>query len=252
MIHYNKFGEGNTVVLLHGFCENSTCFSKQVFFLQQHFQVITPDLPGFGNSEPIENTSIEKMADEVKYILEKENISSCVMLGHSMGGYVALAFAKKYVHLLTGFGLIHSTAYADSDERKLKRDQAIKVIEEKGAELYVQNFIPPLFSNSFTDNKIIDELIVEAKRSTSKGLIESLRAMKTREDCTKLLQQTALPVLFCVGKNDTIIPEKDMFYQASLCKQSQIAYLQHSAHMGYIEEAEKCAEAIIDFAKSIF
>jgi pimeloyl-ACP methyl ester carboxylesterase len=248
MIDYSKHGEGNTIVLLHGFCENSTCFNKQVFFLQQHFQLITPDLPGFGFSEVLDNTSMEKMADEVYEVLIKEKINQCLLIGHSMGGYVTLSFAKKYSHMLNGFGLIHSTAYADSEERKEKRDQAIRVIEEKGAEPYVRNFIPPLFSKSFTDEKIIKELVEEGLRTSSEGLTQALLAMKNREDSTTFLKETTLPVLFCVGKNDTLIPEKDMFYQASLCKQSEIIYLEQSAHMGYLEEAEKCANAIKDFA----
>ena len=247
MLYYNKKGEGNTIVLLHGFCENSTCFKQQVFFLQQYFCVITLDLPGVGNSTSTDKTSIETMADEVFQILEKEKIASCVMLGHSMGGYVTLAFAKKYPQLLKGFGLMHSTAFADSDERKIKRDQAIRVIEEKGPDFYVENFIPPLFSSSFHDQKLIDEMINEGKRTSSKGLTEAIKAMKSRPDSISFLQQTDLPVLFIVGKNDVIIPEKDIFYQASLCKRAEIIYLQKSAHMGFIEEEEKCSAAIFNF-----
>lgn len=248
MIYYSKNGEGNTIVLLHGFCENSTCFNKQVFFLQQYFCVITPDLPGVGNSSTTNNTSMESMADEVFLILEKEKISSCIMLGHSMGGYVTLAFAKKYSHILKGFGLMHSTAFADSEERKLKRDQAIKVIKEKGSDFYVVNFIPPLFSAEFNDKEIINEFILEGKRTSNEGLTQALLAMKSRPDSISFLQQTSLPVLFIVGKNDTIIPEKDIFYQASLCKQSEIIYLQNSAHMGFIEEPEIFSDAIKNFS----
>ncbi len=247
MIYYNKNGEENTIVLLHGFCENNTCFNQQVFFLQQYFCVITPDLPGFGNSEAIDNTSIEGMADEVFQILSKEKISSCVMLGHSMGGYVTLAFAKKYPHLLKGFGLIHSTAFGDNDERKIKRDQAIHVIEEKGSDFYVENFIRQLFSSSFHDKKIIDEMVNEGKRTSIKGLSEAIKAMKSRPDSVSFLKETNLPVLFIAGKNDSIIPENAIFYQASLCKQSEIIYLKKSAHMGFIEESDKCTKSIYNF-----
>lgn len=252
MIHYNKTGKGNCIILIHGFCENSTCFSEQVFFLKNHFTVITPDLPGFGKSLPLENTSMGKMADEIFNTLKTENISSCVMLGHSMGGYVTLAFAKKYSQYLKGFGLLHSTAFADSNERKLKRDQAIRIIEEKGAEVYVKNFIPPLFSNYFQNKNVIADFINEGLRTTSEGLIHALNAMKNREDSMAFLNETNLPVFFCAGKNDTIIPEKDIFYQASSCRQSEIIYLQHSAHMGFVEEKEKCSSAIQKFAADIF
>jgi pimeloyl-ACP methyl ester carboxylesterase len=252
MIHYSKSGEGNAIVLLHGFCENSTCFDQQVFFLKQDFCVITPDLPGVGYSELIENTSMEKMADEVFRILEKEKITSCIMLGHSMGGYVALAFAKKFSGMLKGFGLTHSTAKADDDERKIKRDQAKKVIEEKGVDFYVEQFVPPLFSTTFNDKKIIDELIAEGKRTTTAGLTAAVMAMKTRPESISFLQQTTIPALFIIGKNDLIIPDTDMFHQASLCKQAEIIYLKNAAHMGHIEEADLCAKAISDFSISKF
>ncbi|MFI5221076.1 MAG: alpha/beta fold hydrolase [Bacteroidia bacterium] len=251
MIFYNKTGTGNVIVLLHGFCENSTCFSEQVFFLRQYFTVITPDLPGSGNSAPLEDTTMEKMADEVYKILQHENISSCLMLGHSMGGYVTLAFAKKYSTLLKGIGLMHSTAYADSEERKLKRDQAIRVIEEKGAELYVNNFIPPLFSPNFSDKNKIAKMLTEGNRTSVKGLTEVLRAMRSRHDSSLFLQETDLPVLFIAGKNDLIIPENDIFKQTSFCKQSEIIYLENSAHMGMIEEPEKFSQAIKNFASGI-
>ena len=247
MIHYSKSGEGKVIVLLHGFCENSTCFNRQVFFLQQNFCVITPDLPGAGLSEATDSPTMESMADEVYQVLQKENISSCVMLGHSMGGYVTLAFAKKYPHLLKAFGLLHSTAFADSEERKIKRIQAIRVIEEKGADFFVQNFIPPLFSTSFTDKKIIEEFVIEGKRTTQKGLTQALMAMRSRPDSISFLEQTPLPVLFIAGKNDMLIPAKDIFYQSSLCKQSEIIYLENSAHLGFIEEPEKFSNAINDF-----
>jgi len=251
MISYNKNGEGNAIVLLHGFCENSTCFNKQVFFLQQYFCVITPDLPGVRNSEYVSNSSMERMADEVFLILKKEKITSCAMLGHSMGGYVTLAFAKKYSHFLKGIGLIHSTAFPDSDERMVKRDQAIRVIEEKGADFYVENFIPPLFSTSFQDKRCIDEMILEGKHTTSEGLIEAIKAMKSRPESISFLKQIDFPVLFIIGKNDTIIPEKDMFYQSSLCKQADVTYLQNSAHMGFIEEEKECTKAIYNFISTI-
>lgn len=215
--------------------------------MQQNFCVITPDLPGAGFSEAIDSTSMESMADEVYQVLQKENISSCVILGHSMGGYVTLAFAKKYPHLLKAFGLLHSTAYADSEERKIKRIQAIRVIEEKGEDFFVQNFIPPLFSTSFTDKKIIEEFVVEGKRTTQKGLTQALMAMRSRPDSISFLEQTTLPVLFIAGKNDMLIPAKDIFYQSSLCKQSEIIYLENSAHLGFIEEPEKFSNAINDF-----
>jgi pimeloyl-ACP methyl ester carboxylesterase len=250
MIYYSKSGTGTqTLVLVHGFCENSTCFSEQVFFLSRHFTVITPDLPGFGHSPADSSSTMERMADSLYEVLVAEKIPHCIMIGHSMGGYVTLAFANKYPELLTGFGLIHSTALPDTDERKAKRDQAIRLIAETGAEKYVTNFIPPLFAPSFNNKEVINLLIREGLRTSAEGLIYALKAMRERNGHTQLLSRTRLPVFFGVGKLDSIIPEKDMLQQASTCKKSQVCYLTRSAHMGYIEESQKVNSAIEEFVR---
>jgi pimeloyl-ACP methyl ester carboxylesterase len=252
MLHYTIQGNGPFIALIHGFCENSTCFSEQVFLLKQDYTVINIDLPGHGKSaEPAENTRVEDIAENVFSILETCGAEKSLIIGHSMGGYVALAFAKKYSHKLAGFGLLHSTANADNEEKKNKRDQAIQLIQQHGAGIYLRSFIPPLFSEGFSS--VIIRQRVESNASISAVTLERcLQALKNRNDSHAFLQQTALPVLFLIGKYDTLIPESDLFLQASKSSVAKIGYLQQSAHMGMLEQPIDVANHIAAFAEYCF
>jgi pimeloyl-ACP methyl ester carboxylesterase len=252
MLHYTQAGEGNVIVLLHGFCESNTCFSEQVFFLSKNYRIITPDLPGFGKSDVIQGASISQWADEIKKVLDKEQVSQCLMMGHSMGGYVTLAFAKKYASRLKGIGLLNSTALADSEERKEKREQTIGFIQSNGVSAYVRSFIPPLFHTEFKDNKIIESIIQEASEFSAEGIVAALQAMKQRDESTKMLEQISLPVLFLAGKYDSLIPYPSNIEQAVMCKKAEICLTQHSAHMSMLEEPSVVNNAIKNFAEACF
>lgn len=243
-------GNGVPVVLLHGFCENNTCFNRQVLLLKDHYKVIVPNLLGSVSTQQTSNFSIDDMADAVALQLQQLGITKCVMIGHSMGGYVTLAYAKKYADILLAIGLLNSTATSDDDARKLKREQAKKVIEEKGAVFYAKNFIPNLFKHN-TNSSIINPLIQTAETFTNQGLISQVNAMKNRLDSLTFLTQTNLPVFFGVGKHDELIAEKDMIFQASTCKQSYVAYLTKSAHMAHIEQPEDVATHLIKFIERV-
>lgn len=252
MLPYTQTGSGHALVLLHGFCENKTCFNKQVLLLNKHFNVFTLDLPGFGDAEVQPNTSMEQMADAVHETLAQLNVSSYVLCGHSMGGYVALAFAKKYPEKLKGLILLHSTATADNEERKLKREQAIAFINEYGAEPYVKNFIPPLFAENHQQEAYVQEFINEALRIHPQGLTAALQAMKNRPDSVDFITQTEMPVAYIMGRHDALIPVNMLLQQVSKLKRGYAKILENSAHMGMVEEPEKCAAALQEFTQYCF
>jgi pimeloyl-ACP methyl ester carboxylesterase len=251
MLHFTNTGNGDTIVLIHGFCENSTCFNEQVFLLKDHYNVMTIDLPGHGNSPVMAEFSMQDLADEIKNVLDACGVKQCILLGHSMGGYATLAFAKKYPSMLKGFGLLHSTANADNDERKAKREQAIAVVREKGAELYVRQFIPPLFAPE-TPKALIEARQISNKNISAEAIIACLTAMKNRNDNNSLLHETTLPVAFFVGKQDSLIPEADMLGQAASVKIAKVVYLADAAHMGMLETPQAVTAGIKTFAQFCF
>jgi pimeloyl-ACP methyl ester carboxylesterase len=248
MLHHQTSGSGNTIVLVHGFCENNTCFNKQVLLLNGQHQVITVDLPGFGKST-IGNhpATMSSMADALHLTLKNIGVSKPVIVGHSMGGYVTLAYAKKYITDLAGIILLHSTAVADTEERKAKRLQAIDFIKQNGSETYIRNFIPPLFAEKNKGAEMVAEVLTQGLTCTAEGLTEALLAMKERNDSLDFISSTHLPVGYIAGKEDTIIPLNDLLKQSSLLHNGMITVLNESGHMGMVEEPSKCAQALAAF-----
>jgi pimeloyl-ACP methyl ester carboxylesterase len=249
VINYRVTGNGKPVVLLHGFGEDSNIWKYQVEFLKDTFQLIVPDLPGSGMSivdswqltVGSNHTSIEWLAESIKSVLEAEKITSCSMIGHSMGGYITLAFAEKYPEWLNKFGLFHSSAYADNEEKIQTRRRGIEFIKEHGAYLFLKQSTPNLFGKKFTAEHPteIATLIEEGHQFSATSLIQYYEAMIARPDRTAVLKNAAVPVLFIIGAEDKAAPMKDCLEQCHLPSLSHVHILEHSAHMGMWEETDK-------------
>ena len=221
-LQYNKYGQGFPVILLHGFGEDNTIWNNQVVVLKDQCQLIVPNLQGTGSSPLMQDKtqlSVEAMADDIKLLLDEENITQCILLGHSMGGYIALAFAEKFPHYLKGFGLIHSTAYADDEEKKKNRLKSIDIIEEYGGYSFLKNTIPNLFSVKFKFNneESVEELIQKSKSFSNTSLQAYCQAMMTRPDRTSILKNATVPVLLIAGTEDIAAPLKDSTVVGKLC-----------------------------------
>jgi pimeloyl-ACP methyl ester carboxylesterase len=248
-IFYRIIGNGKPVVLLHGFGEDGTIWQNQIEFLKNHFQLIVPDLPGSGQSAVMSNrlaVSIEAYAEIVSAVLLGEKIGNCIMIGHSMGGYITLAVAEKYPHLIKAFGLFHSSAFADSDEKKATRLKAIEFIKNNGAYEFLKTSIPGLFLHSENYQPCIN-LIEKAKQFTAEALIQYYQAMIARPDRTEILKSFAGPILFIIGEHDKAIPFEQSMQQCYWPAQSHIHILRNSAHIGMWEEGEKVNTILLQF-----
>ncbi|GAC1439300.1 MAG: alpha/beta hydrolase [Sediminibacterium sp.] len=240
-ITYRTTGSGQPVVLLHGFGEDSHIWDLQVTFLQEHCLLIVPDLPGSGRSSILQPAAsvvrVEDYADCIHALLLHEKISSCCMLGHSMGGYITLAFAEKYPSLLNGFGLIHSTAFADSEEKKENRRRGIALMGQYGGTPFLRNTIPGLFGEDFKKShpEKVAELVAAASRFTTEALQQYYQAMLLRPDRTAVLKSNPLPVLFVIGTADTAAPLSAVLPQTHLPLKSYIHILDGVGHMGMWE-----------------
>ena len=250
-LHYRVYGNGKPVMLLHGIPVNSTVWNNLAISLQNNFLVFAPDLPGSGNSEMLdgENIGLEDYVDVIKEILLTENISECTMIGHSMGGYITLAFGEKYPELLNGFGLFHSSAFADDEEKKQTRRKAIEFIKANGAYAFLRTSTPNLFAGK-EHLKEMEDIIEEGKKFSAEALIQYYHAMINRPDRTEVLKTFKNPVLFIIGEKDNVFP-----LQASLqqCHLSSIAHVHilDTGHMGMIEESHKSIAVIKSFLENI-
>jgi pimeloyl-ACP methyl ester carboxylesterase len=240
-LYYQCVGEGAPVVLVHGFGEDSSIWNAQAEFLQQQYRVLLPDLPGSGRSELLDDMSMEGLADAVRSVIDAEGLESCVLIGHSMGGYIALAFAEKYKEPLNGFGLFHSSAYADTDEKKATRRKGIAFIKEQGAFAFLKTSLPNLYSPATKEKRpaLIEAQLQAMKYISGEALCAYYEAMMQRPERTEVLRQSAVPVLFILGRWDTAVPLADGLAQCRLPKIAYIDVFEESGHMGMAEETER-------------
>ena len=249
-IFYRISGTGKPVMFLHGFGEDGAVWDEMIYHLEKHFQCIVPDLPGSGHSIMKSGEwSMEGLAESVAAILDMEEIPVLTMIGHSMGGYITLAFAEKYPASLSGLGLFHSSGLADSAEKKETRRRGIEFIEQHGQTKFLEQATPNLFSQSSRDKspQIVREIIDRFTNFQDMALVHYYEAMMQRPDRTHILKSYPGPVLFILGEHDTAIPLTDGLGQTHLPRLSYIHILRNSGHMGMIEETDKCREILQKF-----
>lgn len=248
-IYYRVIGEGMPVILLHGFGEDGTIWDSQVSHLKNKYQLVVPDIPGSGKSSLLTTNKpgMEDYACCVKAILDQENISKSVLIGHSMGGYIALAFAEKFPEQLIAFGLFHSSAYADDEVKIDTRKKAISFIKNNGAGAFLNTSIPGLFMDSGKSAADLKTLLEKGNNFTPEALIQYYEAMISRPDRTSVLKHAELPVLMIMGVHDKAVPFNFSLKQAHLPKCTYILILRKSAHMGMLEEMNTSNHILADF-----
>ncbi len=249
-IAFRVQGKGQPLVLLHGLCEDSTIWDDFIKNLTD-CQIIRPDLSGFGESEILPEHSIELMAESVKAILDELNIAQCVLVGHSLGGYVSMAFAEKYPSVLKGVGLFHSHPFEDSDEKKAEREKAIEFIQKNGHILYVKQLIPKLFAELFaTSNEfLINSLIFKASQYQPDTIIGAQKAMLSRTDKSDVLKNMKCPTLLIVGKQDKTVPYDLSLKMLPIPNLADIHILPKVAHMGMFTARDKTMKIVKQFVE---
>lgn len=253
-INYFTQGSGDTtIVLLHGFLENSSMWFDYAERLSKDYFIIAIDIPGQGASEILAEThTTSLMADTVDQVLKSEKIKSAVFIGHSMGGYVALAFGERYSEKMKGIIMLNSTALADSEIKKADRDRAIKVLKKSPA-VFINEAIPNLFAD---ENKVkfkneIDAIIQNALAGSIEGACCCLRGMKVREEKTHLLKEGKFPVHFISGARDNVIPLEKVKEQTALNENIRSIIFPESGHMSFLEAKEECYAAILELLEMI-
>jgi len=238
-LFYRDEGSGLPVVLLHGFAEDGSIWNKQTEQLKTNYRLLIPDLLGSGLSSALtEDTSMEKMAEDLLLLLDREEIQHCVLIGHSMGGYISLAFAEKYPERLKGLGLFHSTAYADTEEKRSARRKSIDFIQKNGSAAFIRQSTPNLFAPGTRKDhpELINEMIDRYSNFLPDSLIYYYEAMIRRPERTTVLEQTKNPVLFVIGNHDQAVPPQQALQQSHLPALSHIHILNHAGHAGMLEE----------------
>lgn len=247
-LSYREQGVGPTLILIHGFPLNQQVWNGFAEKLSEHLHVVTLDLPGFGKSPGLPQPfSLEDVAQKVQDWIRAKKYHDPVITGHSLGGYVALALAELDPQIMSGMCLFHSTALADSEEKKQSRNKVLDFIEKQGVHAFTSNFIAQLYADP--QHSSITKVKSIAVQSAKETVIGYTNAMRDRKDRTEVLKTFPKPVLFLAGEKDGGIPPESILQQAALSAQAEAVVLPEVAHMGMFESEGVCLKKILNFVK---
>jgi pimeloyl-ACP methyl ester carboxylesterase len=252
-IFFTDEGHGRVIVLLHGYMESSRMWKEFTPVLRTAYRVIAIDLPGHGKSGSLAPVhDMDLVAQCVHKVLTDLKITKCLMIGHSMGGYVTLAFSQRYPAMLKGFGLFHSHIFPDDEETKKNRDRNIAIIR-KNKMSFITKFFPSLFSEETRHKfkKEIEKMVARAGKMSPEAVIASQEGMKIRPDRSEVLRSASVPVLFILGMKDPKVPVERYWEMLSLPKHSEALLMKDVAHMGFLEDPLATVKAVYFFARKV-
>lgn len=230
--------QGATLVCLHGFPFDHTIWDPLASLLQNNARLILPDLRGFGASPVTEDVyTMRLLAEDVVHLLDRLEIDKVILVGHSMGGYVALAFAQAYPTRLSGLGLLATQAAADSPERRQSRYKAAEAVARKGARVVASDMV-----NKLTPRqellKPIRELILRANPTAIRG---ALNGMAERPDLTGELKNICVPAVVMVGADDQLLHKDRVETMAQMLPKAWLVEIPHAGHMLMMEDPQAVA-----------
>ena len=252
-VHYSDIERGEkTLVLLHGYMESLEVWDEFAGQLgKAGYRVVSLDLPGHGISEVVGEThSMDFLAGIVMRLLEKLGIPKATLVGHSMGGYVALAFAERYPQMLDGLALFHATPDADSEAKKEDRRREIEIVKSGRKEL-LSRLLPEKRYAPENRKRMREEIeagALQVMLTEDEGIIALLNGMMERKNQNAMLAGLDVPQLFIFGRHDELIPTEKAEAVIEKNPQAQVVWLEHSGHMGFLEEPARSLEIIEAFA----
>jgi pimeloyl-ACP methyl ester carboxylesterase len=253
-IFYSDTGNGSPVMLVHGYLETGDVWSDFGERLSTDYRVITVDLPGHGSSDIFEEAhTMEFLAESLNGLLNTIGIDKVLLAGHSLGGYISLAFLQLFPEKLKGYCLFHSHPFADTNEVLEKREREIMLVNAgKKYLIYPENI-----KRMFADVNL-EKFSAELEKSKSiasgiraEGITAVLKGMMLRPSRLDLMEAGKVPCLWILGSMDNYIPCEAMQARVRLPPNAELVILKNSGHLGFIEEKELSAAAITGFIRKI-
>ncbi len=237
-----------TLVLLHGHGVDDSIWDEVYTDLNEDYTVIKPNFSSISTC-----STMEEYADELYRFLDSAAIQKITLIGHSMGGYIALAFVEKHPDMVEGIGLFHSTTYADTAEKKEQRQKVANLLQKEGSEAFIRLTAPNLFGGHFRKTKQAKYKGYIEKFSTlpSKALAAGSLAMGKRPDRTHILKKTTLPVLFIFGMKDQLMPFEKLIELTRLPQRSYHFIIAEAGHMGMVEKPDASAQILRYFMEEV-
>jgi pimeloyl-ACP methyl ester carboxylesterase len=253
-VSYSDTGEGRPIVLLHGYLESGEVWQPLTELLSREFRVIAADLPGHGRSGVAgEEHTMEFLAGAVRAVISDAGVERVLMVGHSLGGYAALAFAELSPGLLSGYVLFHSHPHADSDEAIEKRQREIAVVRAGKKNIMYPGNVSMMFSerNLGAMPQALDRIKDIASKNTGEGIIALLKGMISRPSRQSVVESGRVPLLWILGREDLYFTPDRALRDVKLPDNAEVVILENSGHLAFIEETERSAQLITDFARRI-
>jgi pimeloyl-ACP methyl ester carboxylesterase len=253
-VTFSDTGKGRVVVLLHGFLGSHLIWENTIAELSKSYRVIAIDLPGHGATDCFGYVhTMELLAKCVKTVMDSLRLKKYVIVGHSMGGYVGLAFADLFPDNLKGLCLFHSSAYADSDDKKRDRTRSVRVVKANH-KIYTTEVIKNLFATK--NAKYLKTEIAFAQKIAGKvskrSIIAALEGMKDRPNRDVILGMVHYPVMMVIGELDNVLPKDQLLEQTQLIKNKHVLYLEHDGHMGFLESPKLTVKALRKFLRACY
>lgn len=243
-IYYTVDGKGPVLVLLHGFLESSTIWNTIASQLSSHYRIVTIDLPGHGRSETIEGIhSMKLMAEVVHEVLNHLKINKVTIVGHSMGGYVALAFAENQPTMLSRLILLNSTPESDTIQRKRDRDRGLELLKSV-PKAYIRMAIGNLFPKGSHEKFAakIEALKQEASNYPMDGISAMILGMRDRKDRKEVLRELKIEKIMICGETDPLL---DINYMQTIANQCDTNFIRIAGgHMSWMEEPEEIVKVM--------
>lgn len=245
-LYYEEAGQGFPIVLLHGYPLNHTIWRPVVDRLKAHARLITPDLRGHGLSPVTDGEySMRLLAEDVYALLKKLGVQKAVLAGHSMGGYVSLAFARAYPQYLAGLAMVASQAEADTPEKRQSRYITIEEMGRKGVRVVAKKMLPRL-----TNHKDLEPQLLEIMLKTSKkGVAGILKGLAERPDSVEWLGQINAPAVVIAGVDDAVVPIERARTMAQMLARGWLVEIPQASHLPMLEAPDAVADALLQLVK---
>ncbi len=251
-LHSIERGEGTPLVLIHGFPFDHALWKEQLHgAASDEARIIAPDLPGFGRSHHLDGSkaSMETYADAIADWAKGEGLGRFALAGHSMGGYIALAFARRHMAMLSGLLLVCTRPGPDSEAGKEGRYKLIAEVEKHGPQAVVDAMLPKLFAPQTYEQQpeVVEETRQMMLRQNTEGIIAAIRSMAERPHSTQGLASIQVPTLIITGAEDAIIPAPEAQGMLAHLPNAKHVIIEGGGHMAMLENANAFNKALKAF-----
>jgi 3-oxoadipate enol-lactonase len=252
-IGYDDVGAGLPLVFIHGFPHNRGLWSPQIGALVDHCRCIAPDLRGFGETTAAGPYSMDQYADDVAQLISRLEVSRVVIVGLSMGGYVAFAFWRRYKDLVRGLVLADTRSTADTEEAKRKRYELIALAQERGSDAVAAAQITGMLGSTTRENHpdIVERVRQMLAAAPVEGVIGALKAMIDRPDSTPTLPTITVPTLVIVGEEDVLTPPKDARAMHEKIAGSRLELIRGAGHLSNVERPAAFNHVVSEFVSAL-